>query len=150
MLSLLRYTVAALALVSANVIAANAADLSQVSSRQRCFIEPFPDMLMHDIQEYRRCGLNNPHVIDVVCAPVRGLAPDAKWLEWQLSQFEDENVQQQQDSKSPASDAFSTLTAHAPLVLASGEPMVPVKHRSSGLDSHPSQGLRGSWLVYSK
>lgn len=60
------------------------------SARQRCFVEPFPGMLEAELQNYRACGLNNPHVIDYVCEPVRGLVPDALWLDWQLQQFEAE------------------------------------------------------------
>lgn len=61
------------------------------SSRQRCFVEPFPGMLDAEIQNFSACGLKNPHVIDYVCEPVRSLVLDATWLDFQLQQFEAES-----------------------------------------------------------
>lgn len=70
---------------------------SSSPTRQRCFVEPFPGMLEAEISNHRACGLKNPHVIDFVCEPVRGLVPDAIWLDWQIQQFEAEIEVEQED-----------------------------------------------------
>lgn len=77
--------------------------IAAASSRQRCFVEPFPGMLQAEISDHRACGLNNPHVIDYVCEPVRGLVPDAIWLDWQLQQFEAE-AEVEQDTTTVEAD----------------------------------------------
>jgi hypothetical protein len=51
-------------------------------------MEPFPSMLQHHIQNEQQCGLNNPHVLNFVCEPIRGLVPDSVWLDWQMARGE--------------------------------------------------------------
>lgn len=48
----------------------------------KCFLEPFPRLLLDHITNQQVCGLNNPHVVEFVCEPVRGLVPDQVWLEF--------------------------------------------------------------------
>lgn len=78
------------------------------ASRQRCFIEPFPGMLEAEISNRRACGLKNPHVIDYVCEPVRGLVPDAIWLDWQIQQFEAETEVEQEYVVAPVTEDRDT------------------------------------------
>lgn len=81
----MKFIVAALTFASAMV--------SVLASKQ-CFMEPFPSMLEMHITNEHQCGINNPHIINWACEPVRGLVPDAVWLEHQLAQYEDETVEQ--------------------------------------------------------
>ena len=67
-----------------------------LAASKQCYMEPFPSMLAQNIVNEHRCGLNNPHIINWACEPVRGLVPDAVWLEYQLSRFEKEEVEVQQ------------------------------------------------------
>jgi len=94
--------------------------IAAASSRQRCFIEPFPGMLDAEIQNFSACGLKNPHVIDYVCEPVRSLVPDATWLDFQLQQFEaesnieDEHIFIESQIAFPSPSQPATLSSQKP------------------------------------
>ena len=64
------------------LVTALVASVATASSRGKCFQEPFPQLLEHQITNYRKCGLNNPFVMNFVCEPIRGLVPDAVYYQW--------------------------------------------------------------------
>lgn len=89
--------------------------IAAASSRQRCFVEPFPGMLDAEISNNSACGLKNPHVVDFVCEPVRGLVPDAVWLDFQLQQFEVETIHEEEKASTESHIAFPAPSRPAAL-----------------------------------
>lgn len=112
-LNLVTHTMKSFTAISlATLVAATFASAS--STKARCFREPFPQLLQTQIDNERRCGPNNPFVLNVVCVPVRGLVPDAVWRQFQLDQFE----QEEQEEAAPSLPAPSASENALPFVPA--------------------------------
>ena len=94
--------------------------IAAASSRQRCFVEPFPGMLNAEIQNFSACGLNNPHIVDYVCEPVRGLVPDSIWLDFQLQQFETETISEEEHT--PIESQLAVAAPSSPSTLPIQKP----------------------------
>lgn len=92
-------------------------------SASRCYMEPFPTMLQNHIRNEQQCGLNNPHILNFVCEPIRGLVPDAVWLKYQMDrgvQIEDATIEMQ--------DVFAPLPSHR-----ASDKQVPATVSSGGI-----------------
>jgi hypothetical protein len=85
--------------------------IALASSSKQCFMEPFPSTLVHHIAEDHKCGLDNPHMVNWVCEPVRGLVPDAIWLQYQLSLFEEEIEEEKEVHIEESTPTYSILEA---------------------------------------